>query len=194
MKLAAAAAIAAGIGCIAGSAAVLALRALPPSLRKIRRETRTGVERRRLAVSAGPMGRRAGVRVPAGRLRRAGRRLRPAEDRLLQLLDRRVGRRRARTRVRYRAAEPRRRAGRQAAVRSRSPGWTGAAAPTGRSPGPNLLSVAFNDECDAVVAVARLDNGDPAVIEPAVLELLNTRPVVLWTKKELGLEFVKRDW
>ena len=81
-----------------------------------------------------------------------------------------------------------------AAVRSRSPGWTGVAAPTGRARGPNLLSVAFNDECDAVVAVARLDDGDPAAIEPAVLELLNTRPVVLWTKKELGLEFVKREW
>jgi hypothetical protein len=49
-------------------------------------------------------------------------------------------------------------------------------------------------QCDAVVAVARLENGDPAVIEPAVLKFLNTRPVVLWAKKELGLEFVKRDW
>jgi hypothetical protein len=45
-----------------------------------------------------------------------------------------------------------------------------------------------------VVAVAQLENGDPAMIEPAVLKLLNTRPVVLWTKKELGLEFVKREW
>ena len=63
-----------------------------------------------------------------------------------------------------------------------------------RSASGHLLSVAFNDECDAVVAVARLENGDPAAIEPAVLELLNTRPVVLWTKRELGLEFVKREW
>ena len=63
-----------------------------------------------------------------------------------------------------------------------------------RSDSGHLLSVAFNDECDAVVAVARLENGDPAAIEPAVLELLNTRPVVLWTKRELGLEFVKREW
>jgi hypothetical protein len=60
--------------------------------------------------------------------------------------------------------------------------------------GPNLISVAFNDECDAVVAVAQIESGDPAVIEPAILKLLNTRPVVLWTKKELGLEFVKREW
>ena len=45
-----------------------------------------------------------------------------------------------------------------------------------------------------MVAVARIENGDPAAIEPAVLKLLNSRPVVLWTKKELGLEFVKREW
>ncbi len=57
-----------------------------------------------------------------------------------------------------------------------------------------LISFAFNDECDAVVAVARFDNGDPIVIEPAVLSLLNERPVVLWTKKALGLEFVTREW
>ena len=60
--------------------------------------------------------------------------------------------------------------------------------------GPSLLSIALNDECDAVVAVARIENGDPAAFEPAVLNLLNTNPVVLWTKKELGLEFVKREW
>ena len=57
-----------------------------------------------------------------------------------------------------------------------------------------LISFAFNDECDAVVAVARFDSGDPTVIEPAVLALLNERPVVLWTKDALGLEFVKREW
>ncbi len=57
-----------------------------------------------------------------------------------------------------------------------------------------LISFAFNDECDAVVAVARFDNGDPTVIEPSVLSLLNERPVVLWTKKQPGLEFVKREW
>jgi len=61
-------------------------------------------------------------------------------------------------------------------------------------PSERLLSVGFNDECDAVVALVRFGNGDPAVIEPAVLALLNTRPVVLWVKKEMGLEFVKRDW
>jgi hypothetical protein len=57
-----------------------------------------------------------------------------------------------------------------------------------------LLSVAYNDECDAVVALARLGNGDPAVVAPAVMAFLNSMPVLLWTKKELGLEFVRRDW
>lgn len=57
-----------------------------------------------------------------------------------------------------------------------------------------LLSIAFNDECDAVAAVAMVGDGDPAVLEPAVAAFLNTRPMVLWVKKELGLEFVRRDW
>lgn len=61
-------------------------------------------------------------------------------------------------------------------------------------PGERLLSVAFNDECDVVVAVASLGTADPAAAAPAVLSFLNTRPVVLWAKKELGLEFVKREW
>jgi hypothetical protein len=57
-----------------------------------------------------------------------------------------------------------------------------------------LLSIAFNDDCDAVVALATTADADPAAAEPAVLALLNSMPVVLWTKKELGLEFVRRDW
>jgi hypothetical protein len=61
-------------------------------------------------------------------------------------------------------------------------------------PSERLLSIAFNDECDAVVALATLGNGDPAAIEPAVIAFLNRRPMVLWVKKELGLEFVRREW
>jgi hypothetical protein len=57
-----------------------------------------------------------------------------------------------------------------------------------------LLSVAFNDECDVVVALAALGNGDPAVAGPAVMAFLNSKPMVLWAKKELGLEFVSREW
>ncbi len=60
--------------------------------------------------------------------------------------------------------------------------------------GGRLLSVAFNDECDVVVAVAAVDQVDSAVAEPAVMAFLDSRPMVLWAKKELGLEFVRRDW
>ena len=58
----------------------------------------------------------------------------------------------------------------------------------------NLLSVAFNDECDVVVAVASLGKADPSTVAPAVLSFLNSTPMVLWAKKELGLEFVRREW
>jgi hypothetical protein len=57
-----------------------------------------------------------------------------------------------------------------------------------------LLSVAFNDECDVVVALASLGRADPSVVAPAVISFLNSTPMVLWAKKELGLEFVRREW
>jgi hypothetical protein len=57
-----------------------------------------------------------------------------------------------------------------------------------------LLSVAFNDECDVVVAVARLGGRDGEAIAPAVIAFLNSSSMVLWAKKELGLEFVRREW
>jgi hypothetical protein len=58
----------------------------------------------------------------------------------------------------------------------------------------NLLSVAFNDECDVVVVVASLGKADPNAVAPAVLSFLGSTPMVLWAKKELGLEFVRREW
>jgi hypothetical protein len=61
-------------------------------------------------------------------------------------------------------------------------------------PNEHLLSIAFNDECDVVVAVASLGAGDPNALAPAVLSYLNSTPMVLWAKKELGLEFVRREW
>jgi hypothetical protein len=61
-------------------------------------------------------------------------------------------------------------------------------------PNERLLSVAFNDECDVVVALASLGEGDPTVVAPAVIAFLNSTPMVLWAKKELGLEFVRREW
>ena len=61
-------------------------------------------------------------------------------------------------------------------------------------PNEHLLSVAFNDECDVVVAIASLGKADPDAVAPAVLSFLNSTPMVLWAKKELGLEFVRREW
>jgi len=61
-------------------------------------------------------------------------------------------------------------------------------------PNERLLSVAFNDECDVVVAVASLGKADPNAVAPAVLSFLSSTPMVLWAKKELGLEFVRREW
>jgi hypothetical protein len=65
---------------------------------------------------------------------------------------------------------------------------------SGDSETGGILSAAYNDGCDAVVAVATLGNGEPAALEAAIFEFLNTRPMVLWIKKELGLEFVRREW
>jgi hypothetical protein len=64
----------------------------------------------------------------------------------------------------------------------------------GAMAGGQLLSVAFNDECDVVVALAALGNGDAAAAGSAVTAFLNSRPMVLWAKKEIGLEFVRREW
>ncbi|SRR5579871_3910685 len=60
-------------------------------------------------------------------------------------------------------------------------------------PDERVLSVAFNDGCDVVVALAALGKADDAAV-PAVITFLNSTPVVLWAKKELGLEFVRREW
>jgi hypothetical protein len=64
----------------------------------------------------------------------------------------------------------------------------------GAAAGGQLLSVAFNDECDVVVALAALGNDDAAAAASVVTAFLNSRPMVLWAKKELGLEFVSREW
>jgi hypothetical protein len=45
-----------------------------------------------------------------------------------------------------------------------------------------------------VVAVASLGKADPDVVAQAVLSFLGSTPMVLWAKKELGLEFVRREW
>ncbi|HEY6254603.1 MAG TPA: hypothetical protein VIY51_02310 [Xanthobacteraceae bacterium] len=60
--------------------------------------------------------------------------------------------------------------------------------------GRGLVSIAFNDECDVVVGLAATSGADPALVAPALVAFLDSRPMVLWAKKELGLEFVQREW
>lgn len=50
-----------------------------------------------------------------------------------------------------------------------------------------ILSIAFNNECDVIVAVATFGDGDPGKIEPGLLAFLNSEPVLRWAKRELGL-------
>jgi hypothetical protein len=59
---------------------------------------------------------------------------------------------------------------------------------TGRQKaGKSVLSVAFNERCDMVVATAVLPHDRPASIEPGVIEFLNSRPVMQWIEVALGL-------
>jgi hypothetical protein len=54
-------------------------------------------------------------------------------------------------------------------------------------PGSSAISVAFNDRCDMVVATVVLPYDRPATIEPAVMEFLNSRPVLQWAEVALGI-------
>ena len=54
-------------------------------------------------------------------------------------------------------------------------------------PGKAALSVAFNDRCDAMVAMVVTAHEKPSVIEPAVIEFLNGKTVLHWAEVTLGL-------
>jgi hypothetical protein len=51
----------------------------------------------------------------------------------------------------------------------------------------SALSVGFNDRCDAIIATAMLGHDTPAVLEPAVIEFLNSRAIIRWAEITLGL-------
>jgi hypothetical protein len=72
-------------------------------------------------------------------------------------------------------------------------GWMDGRARTYRAGKSGLVSVAFNDECDVVVAVAATGTAEPEAVAEGVLRFLDSRPMVLWAKKELGLEYVYRE-
>jgi hypothetical protein len=58
---------------------------------------------------------------------------------------------------------------------------------TRNAAGRTIISVAFNDRCDMVVATAVLGNARPAAIEPGVMEFLNGKTVLGWAEVTLGL-------
>jgi hypothetical protein len=45
-----------------------------------------------------------------------------------------------------------------------------------------LLSIAFHDRCDLMVAVATFTPGNPDAIEPAVIAFLNSDRMLRWVK------------
>jgi hypothetical protein len=54
-------------------------------------------------------------------------------------------------------------------------------------PGASALLIAYNDRCDAVVATAVVAGREPTTLEPAVIEHLNSGPVMRWAERTLGL-------
>jgi hypothetical protein len=55
------------------------------------------------------------------------------------------------------------------------------------SPGKTAISVAFNDRCDMIVTTVVLPHDRPAIIEPGVIEFLNSGIVLHWAEVTLGL-------
>jgi hypothetical protein len=53
--------------------------------------------------------------------------------------------------------------------------------------GQSALAVAFNDHSDAIVATVMVAHDRPAVIEPTVIEFLNSRTILRWAEVTLGL-------
>ena len=53
--------------------------------------------------------------------------------------------------------------------------------------GKSALSLAFNERCDAVVATVAIEGDKPAVIEPHIVEFLNSKNILHWIEVTLGL-------
>ena len=53
--------------------------------------------------------------------------------------------------------------------------------------GQSALAVAFNDHCDAIVATVVVAHDRPAIIEPSVIEFLNSKTILRWAEVTLGL-------
>lgn len=57
----------------------------------------------------------------------------------------------------------------------------------GEQSSKSALSVGFNDRCDAIIATALLGHDKPSAFEAAVIDFLNSRPVLRWAEVTLGL-------
>jgi hypothetical protein len=53
--------------------------------------------------------------------------------------------------------------------------------------GQSALTVAFNDHCDAIVATVVVSHERPTVIEPTIIEFLNSKTILGWAEVTLGL-------
>jgi hypothetical protein len=53
--------------------------------------------------------------------------------------------------------------------------------------GQSALAVAFNDHCDAIVATVVIAHDRPAIIEPSVIEFLNSKTILGWAEVTLGM-------
>ena len=69
-------------------------------------------------------------------------------------------------------------------MKGRSRGY----AVSGRGPSTkSVLSIAFNDRCDVIVATIAVGSDGPAAQEEVVLEFLNSDLVLRWAQTTLGL-------
>ena len=53
--------------------------------------------------------------------------------------------------------------------------------------GKSVISIVFNERCDMIAATVLLQHDQPATIEPAVIEFLNSAAVLHWAEVTLGL-------
>jgi hypothetical protein len=51
----------------------------------------------------------------------------------------------------------------------------------------SVLSIAFNDHCDVIVATSTVASVEPAAQEAVVLQFLNSDLVLRWAEQTLGL-------
>ncbi len=66
--------------------------------------------------------------------------------------------------------------------RSRAYGFTAQ-----HPPGEAAITIAYSDRCDMVVATGVVTHNRPDAVEPAMLDFLNSAPVLRWAETMLGL-------